>query len=471
MHISRSKVAGAFAALSLVVLGTACGSDDSSSKNNNNTGGATSGGGSGGTGGSGGGTTGGSGGTAGSGTGATGGTAGGGGSTCDLSGTGKAKMDVPNPITADMTLTADTVWTVKDIVHVMAPATLTIEPCTRIEGTKTPIGVLVVTKGAKINAVGTENEPILFTSPQPVGSRAAGDWGGVILLGKSQTNDVDAVIEGLADAPENHYGGTDDADNSGTMSYVRIEYAGYELSPDNEVNGLTFGAVGSGTTINHIEVNQGLDDCYEWFGGSVNADHLICNVDGDDSFDTDRGYRGKLMYLFGRKRANPSADPNGFEWDNNHNDNAATPVSHPDVKHATLCGFGTDVGVTTYGGVFRRGDTGVIDDWVAVGFSYGVDTRDDVGTVANPSVVLTNGTLFDMLLSNIANAGETDNDNGFDEAAWFNAGSGNSTNDPGFNTADCQEANGPSAKVTGSGKGAFTDGNWLTGAWVDWTEK
>ncbi len=430
MHISRWKIVGALAALSLVVLGTACGSDDSGSKNNNTGGGGTGAGGTGATGATGGG---GSGGVSGGGTGATGATGGGGaggGTSCDLSGAGKTKQDVPNPITADLTLTADTVWTIKDIVHVMAPATLTIEPCTRIEGTKTPIGVLVVTKGAKIDAEGTENEPILFTSPQPVGSRAAGDWGGVILLGSAKTNDVDAVIEGLADVPENHYGGTDDADNSGTMSYVRIEYAGYELAPDNEVNGLTLGAVGSGTTINHIEVNQGLDDCFEWFGGTVSADHLICNVDGDDMFDTDRGFTGTLSYLFGRKRANPSADPNGFEWDNNKENNAATPVSHPKVMHATLCGFGTDVSVTTYGAVFRRGDTGEVDDWVAVGFSYGIDTRDNVGDLANPSMKVTNTTLFDMLLSNIANAGETDNDMGFDETAWFNAGTGNTTNIP-----------------------------------------
>jgi hypothetical protein len=330
---------------------------------------------------------------------------------------------------------------------------------------------LVVTKGAKIMAQGTENEPILFTSQQPVGSRAAGDWGGVILLGKAKTNDNDAVIEGLADAPENHYGGTDDADNSGTMTYVRIEYAGYQLSTDNEVNGLTFGSVGSGTTINHIEVNQGLDDCFEWFGGTVNADHLICNTDGDDMFDTDRGFTGTIEYLFGRKRKNPSADPNGFEWDNNKNNFAAAPLSHGTAKHATLCGFGVDVGKTTYGAVLRRGVTGVIDDSVIVGFTYGLDARDPFGTVAAPSVTITNTTLFDMLTSNIANDGETDNDSGFDETAWFNAGAGNNTTDPGFTTADCQEDAGPSAKVTGSSKGAFKDGNWLTGSWIDWTEK
>jgi hypothetical protein len=317
-------------------------------------------------------------------------------------------------------------------------------------------------------AAGTESQPILFTSQQPVGSRAAGDWGGVVLLGNAVTNDGDALIEGLPDVPANHYGGTNDADDSGTMTYVRIEYGGYELATDVEINGLTMGAVGSATVINHIQVSNTLDDCFEWFGGTVNADHLICNVDGDDMFDTDRGYRGTITHLFGRKMANPSSDPNGFEWDNNNGNNDATPVSKPTAKMVTMCGFGADVSVTTYGMVLRRGGTGVMEDVVAVGFSYGVDTRNDVGTLAAPSYTLTNSTFFGQLVSDIANAGETDNDNGFDESAWFTAGAGNGTTDPGFTVADCLDPAGPTAAVTGSAKGAFKDGNWLTGAWIDW---
>src|SRR6185436_3602697 len=138
----------------------------------------------------------------------------------------------------------------------------------------------------------------------------------------------DELIEGLADQPENHHGGTDDADNSGSIKYVRIEYAGFQLAPDVEVNGLTMGSVGSGTSISYVEVNHGLDDCFEWFGGTVNVDHIVCNTDGDDMFDMDRGYRGTLDTAFGRKRLNPSADPSGFEWDNNKTNNAAAPVTH-----------------------------------------------------------------------------------------------------------------------------------------------
>lgn len=479
MFISRSKISGAAIALSFLVMGSACGSDDDGGgKNNPNSGGGGTGGSTGGAGGSTGGTAGSGGGAGGS----TGGAAGSGGSTggaggtggapaCDLTGAGKSKEKIPLTISANTTLTADKVWTLSDAVHVASGATLTIEPCTRIEGTKTPIGVLIVSRGAKIDAAGTENAPILFTSAQPVGSRAAGDWGGVILLGKATTNDGTPLIEGLADVPENHFGGTDDADNSGTMTYVRIEYGGYELSTDNEVNGLTFGGVGSGTTINHIMVSNTLDDCFEWFGGTVNADHLICNSDGDDMFDTDKGYRGTITHLFARKLANPSSNPNGFEWDGHPTNFTATPSNSPTAKKATLCGFGADVGVATYGMILRRGGKGTLEDIVVTGFDHGFDMRDDVGTLGAPAFKMTNSTFAGQLKNNIANASETNNDNGFDETAWFNAGAGNGTASPGFTAADCTAAAGPTAPVTGSGKGAFKDGNWLTGAWIDWASK
>jgi hypothetical protein len=396
---------------------------------------------------------------------------------CDVTGAGKVKEDIPNPVTTNLTLTADKVWTVKDIVHVTTGATLTIEPCTRIEGTKNPIGVLVITKGAKIMAEGTKDEPILFTSQQPVGSRAAGDWGGVILLGQATNNDNnDELIEGLADQPENHHGGADDADNSGSMKYVRIEYAGFQLAPDVEVNGLTMGSVGSATQISYVDVNHGLDDCFEWFGGTVNVDHIVCNTDGDDMFDMDRGYRGTLDTAFGRKRLNPSADPSGFEWDNNKTNNAATPVTHPTAKNVTMCGFGVDVGTATYGMVLRRGITAAIENVVAVGFSYGLDARDDVGTTVAPKIAITNSTFFDMLNATpIANAAETDNDNGFDETAFFTAQAGNNAADPGFTAAECNpqgDGTPPDAKVLNSAKGAFKDGaSWLDGKWITWEDK
>ncbi|MDX2054919.1 MAG: hypothetical protein SFV15_21130 [Polyangiaceae bacterium] len=423
------------------------------------------------------------GGTAGVGTGGaeqTGGTGTGGAPAvaCDLSGVGKTRVDVIADIAADTTFTADKVWVLKDKIRVHNNATLTIEKCTRIEGTKEPLGALIIARSSKIQAVGTAEEPILFTSTAAPGARAAGDWGGVVLLGHginnqvSNGNSTNVLVEGLADDPLNKHGGADNTDNSGTMKYVRIEFAGYQLAKDVELNGLTFGSVGSGTTIDHIEVSNGLDDCFEWFGGAVNASHLICNGDGDDAFDIDRGYVGTLSYLFGRKFANASGDPTGFEWDNFKDGQANLPRTRPVVSNVTLCGFGVEqVGKVTYGGVFRRGTAASIDSWVASGFDYGFDMRDDAGTTNAPYVTIVNASLFGMRLGDIANAGEGDNDFGFDETVFFGAGAGNNTTSAGFTAAECIQDGAPASTVTSfTTRGAFTNGNWMTGKWVDWSK-
>ena len=131
-------------------------------------------------------------------------------------------------------------------------------------------------------------------------SKRAGDWGGVVILGNAPVNYPGGKgnIEGiLTTASGTQYGGADPEDNSGVLRYIRIEYAGVVLSPDNEVNGLTFGGVGRGTKVDHIQVRQALDDCFEFFGGTVDAHHLICQYNQDDGFDTDNGYSGRLQFL------------------------------------------------------------------------------------------------------------------------------------------------------------------------------
>jgi len=397
---------------------------------------------------------------------------------CDLSGEGKEKEAIPNP-TGSMTLTSDKVWELEGVVRVADGETLTIEACTRIEGkTGATPGTLVVARGGRIEAVGTADEPILFTSSLAPGSRAAGNWGGVILLGKAPNFKGDAVlIEGLADDPENQHGGDVEDDNSGTLSYVRIEFGGFELTAGNEINGLTMGSVGSGTTINHIMVNTSLDDCFEWFGGTVDADHLVCNGGGDDMFDADDGYIGKLEYLFGRQRATSSMDPNGFEWDSNAM-NTDPPVSNVTATHATLCGTGEMGTAVTRGMVLRENITGAIDDLVVTGFDIGADTRNPFGTPEEPRVTITKsliygGELAETEVGTDSTAADYNDDADFDEVAWFEAGDGNSSDpDPvPFTTADCQDDDGPAAKVLDSDKGAFTgEPDWLDGAWIDWSE-
>ncbi len=230
-------------------------------------------------------------------------------------------------ITSNTTWTADKVYLLKGFNYVRGGATLTIEPGTIIKGDRDTKGSLIITTGSKIMAVGTETKPIVFTSSQAVGARGAGDWGGLIILGKAKVNKTPAVVEG-----ENQtlYGGSDDADNSGKLKYVRIEFAGIAFEPDKEINGLTLGGVGSGTEIDYVQVSYSGDDAIEWFGGSVNAKHLVTYRTLDDDFDTDNGFSGKVQY--GVALRDPSvadqctcSKSNGFESDNDGTGSAALP--------------------------------------------------------------------------------------------------------------------------------------------------
>jgi hypothetical protein len=206
--------------------------------------------------------------------------------------------------------------------------TLTIEPGTVIRGSKANKGALIIEKGAKIMAEGTLESPIVFTSNQDAGSRSYGDWGGVIVLGKATVNKIDPIIEG---GPTSTYGGSDDADNSGILKYVRIEFPGIAFQPDKEINGLTLGAVGNGTTIDNIQVSYSGDDSYEFFGGTVNAKHLITFRGWDDDFDTDYGYRGMVQYAVALRDpaiADPGSGSNGFESDNDATGSTDTPLTN-----------------------------------------------------------------------------------------------------------------------------------------------
>ena len=202
-------------------------------------------------------------------------------------------IEVKADITGSTTWSADKIYLLKGIVNVTSGATLTIQAGTLIKGDKALKGTLVINRGGKIEAVGTVDKPIVFTSNQAPGARSAGDWGGIVLLGKAPNNQgSNQGIEGIPtdESGKASYGGTDAADNSGTLKYVRIEYAGVPLSPDNELNGLTLGSVGSGTTLDYIQVTRSGDDSFEWFGGTVNAKHILAIGGLDDDFDADFGY-------------------------------------------------------------------------------------------------------------------------------------------------------------------------------------
>jgi hypothetical protein len=247
-------------------------------------------------------------------------------------------VDVQGEITTNTTWTATNKYLLKGFVYVRTGATLTIEPGTIIKGDKDTKGALIIEPGAKIEAKGTVEKPIVFTSNQPKGFRNYGDWGGLIIAGNAPVNPVDRpIIEG---GPTTRYGGTVATDNSGTLQYVRIEFSGVAFSPNNEVNGLTLAGVGSGTTIDHIQVSFNGDDSFEWFGGAVNAKYLVSHQAFDDDFDTDFGYSGKVQ--FGVSLRNPlQADQSGskaFESDNDGNSSNNLPRTAAVFSNITAVG-------------------------------------------------------------------------------------------------------------------------------------
>ena len=280
---------------------------------------------------------------------------------------GSSTVTVSSSITANTTWTAGNVYLLQGQIYVKNNSTLTIEPGTLILGdVETDGSGLFITKGSKLVAVGTASQPIVFTSNQPVGSRNLGDWGGIILLGKATNNNAGGVgnIEGIAPTADTEFGGgtsPDDNDNSGVLQYVRIEFGGYVYAPNKEINGLTFGSVGRGTTIDHIQCSFVNDDAFEWFGGSVNCKNLVAYRCLDDDFDTDNGFNGKVQFCLSVRDPEIADNPTvstseGFESDNNPAGDGATPITAAVFSNVTeigpLRGDVTTAGTVAVG--FRR---------------------------------------------------------------------------------------------------------------------
>jgi hypothetical protein len=251
-------------------------------------------------------------------------------------------------LTGTVNWTNNNIYLINGNVVVGPGAVLNIQAGTIIKGDRNSNATLIVARGGRLEATGTAAQPIVFTSNQPAGQRQRGDWGGIIMLGRSHENVAgDPEIEGVLGY---NYGpgfvsgnsGAENApvlnDNSGTLRYVRIEFPGILISTGNEINGLTLGGVGSGTTIDHVQVSFSGDDSFEWFGGTVNAKHLISLGALDDDFDSDNGFNGRVQ--FGLALRDPSAadvsDSNGFESDNDRNGSNVTPQTAPIYSNMTL---------------------------------------------------------------------------------------------------------------------------------------
>jgi hypothetical protein len=284
-------------------------------------------------------------------------------------------------ITSSRTLTNDKQWNLSGLVFVKNGAVLTIEPGTFIVGQpgSQPPSALIVTRTATIEAHGTRSRPIVFTASTAVGQRTRGDWGGLVLLGRAPVNTAansansnpagEFYIEGLQTAPDALYGGTDPAHYCGTLSYVRVEFAGSILSPNNELNSFTWGGCGTRTVAHHLQAFYGLDDSFEWFGGTMNAHHLIGGLGADDYLDFQLGYAGKVQY--GLFYQSPSQKGNRcIEGDNSEFVQNAEPWSNPVMYNVTCIGSGAvgfDEG-NSPGIYLRRGARGTFNNFVVTNF-------------------------------------------------------------------------------------------------------
>jgi hypothetical protein len=298
----------------------------------------------------------------------------------------QASVPVSGTINASTTWTANNRYVLSEFVGVAAPATLTIEPGTVIYG-GTSRATLFIQRGAKINADGTGRRPIIFTSPRKTGERAQTDWGSLVVLGNAPINTQGgtATLEGLPSDPAYSFGGTNAADSSGVIRYVRLEFGGFLIAQNQEINGLTLAGVGSGTVIDYVEVLHNKDDAFEFFGGTVNAKHLLGIAFADDGLDFDLGYAGSVQYAALIKRAvNDEGDANFFtESDNNipAAADAARPLTSPTVYNVTAVRVASNVG--QYGGVLRRNTAGRFHNILITGSRLAPLTLRDNSTFNN----------------------------------------------------------------------------------------
>lgn len=355
---------------------------------------------------------------------------------------GNQTIDVTTDITTNTTWKAENTYVLKGFIHVANGATLTIEPGTTVKGDFNTLGAsLFILRGAKINAVGRADAPIVFTSSRAAGQRQPGDWGGLVIVGNATINrsGVEIEIEGTNTASGTtsgtnykvvYSGGTTDTDNSGEMRYVRVEFAGFAPSINNELNSFTFAAVGSGTKLSFLQSLAGLDDAFEFFGGTVDATNLVSYESGDDHFDMSEGYRGRLQHIIALQTTqlaprtsagSASTDPQGIENDGCNgagctNGFNTAPFTIPVVANFTLVGTGDIASSASAGGVgmmLRRGTggyyvNGVVSRWARAAFSVrDGDTYVRAGSTAIPNLATADFALRNILLTENAAAFQT----------------------------------------------------------------
>ncbi len=283
----------------------------------------------------------------------------------------------------DVTLDPAVVYKLTGSLTIEDGAKLIIPAGTVIEGT-VGTSYIAVAQGGKIFVNGTAQKPVVMTSGAAM--KAPGQWGGLVICGKAPIN---KGVTASAEVSELTYGGTNSDDNSGSISYLRIEYSGYAYNSEKEFNGLSLFGVGKGTTIEYVQVYQGADDGFEFFGGTVDTRYLVSTSNEDDQFDWTEGWNGTNEFWFGKLglgRGN-----RGIEADNNSNNHLAQPTSNPQIKNLTLIGLG-DQGTESQAIKLRVGTKGIFENVVLSNFVTGIDIQhsEGIGYVASQEIKITN---------------------------------------------------------------------------------
>jgi hypothetical protein len=392
-------------------------------------------------------------------------------------------------LTTNLETVCDRRYLLVGTVTVRTGVTITVAPGTVIQGDSATKGALVVQPGGQLRARGTAERPILFTSSLAPEVRQAGDWGGVVMLGRAPTNRQRRANGGTAGAD---YGGTDENDSSGVLQFVRIEYGGGTSDGDETISGLTLGGVGRGTTIDHVQVRQTSGACFEFAGGTANATYLVCQGNRGTGFDWHEGYRGNLQFLVVQMDPASNTESNAFAIDNN-NGPGRPPTTEPTIFNATLCGRNRTSAQETYGILVRRSARVRVRNALVTGFHAGVDVRD-----LAPAIDVMSSVFWGQLANAIAfdeNGGNgttlRDDDGGFDEVRAVTAAARqNSTATP--LAGDCFNRNqlalappralpeaaialnrSPFFDARATYIGAFRDTEdlWATGPWVVWADR
>lgn len=341
-------------------------------------------------------------------------------------------------ITEDVTLKSGNTYKLSGAYTVEEGATLNIEPGVKLIAVYDDnVDYILIKQGAKINAKGTADAPIIMTSEK----KEAGAWGGIHICGRAHTNAEGG--KGSSEIGGAEYGGNDDKDNSGTLQYVRLEYTGYAFDEEHEANGISFYGVGSGTTVDHCVAYKGSDDGFEFFGGSVNVSNMVVISCSDDSFDWTEGWNGTGTDLVAYQEAESTLGYDCdclIEADNNENNYQATPIAHPTLKNLILVGNGG----SKQGVRLRRGTQVTMDNAQICGKGKALTVES-----TETETALTDGT---SSITNTTISNDVDSEKGIYTNDVFAAGTGNKVD------ANLKFASLDDIKAACS---------WMAGSWVE----